>query len=56
MSNTPNTPSKPGAPAQTPPGQAGAAVQLKGGAAVLAPVSAFPNGADEGSERESVKG
>jgi hypothetical protein len=44
MSNTPNTPSKPGAPAQTPAGQAGAAVQLKGGAAVLAPVSAFPNG------------
>src|SRR5271154_2380087 len=34
-----NTPSKPGpAPA------GGAAVQLKGGAAILAPVSAFPNG------------
>jgi len=44
MSNTPNTPSKPGDRAQTPAGQAGAAVQLKGGAAVLAPVSAFPNG------------
>jgi tetratricopeptide (TPR) repeat protein len=38
-----NTPSKPGAP---PPAAApaGAAVQLKGGAAILAPVSAFPNG------------
>jgi tetratricopeptide (TPR) repeat protein len=34
-----NTPSNPGAPAPV-----GAAVQLKGGAAILAPVSAFPNG------------
>jgi tetratricopeptide (TPR) repeat protein len=40
MSNTPNTPSRPNAQ----PSPAGAAVQLKGGAAVLAPVSAFPNG------------
>src|SRR6185437_3499917 len=37
MSNTPSKPSAPAAPA-------GAAVQLKGGAAILAPVSAFPNG------------
>jgi hypothetical protein len=36
MSNTPSNPS-----AQAP---VGAAVQLKGGAAILAPVSAFPNG------------
>ena len=35
-----NTPSKPNAP----PAPVGAAVQLKGGAAILAPVSAFPNG------------
>jgi tetratricopeptide (TPR) repeat protein len=34
-----NTPSNPGAQAPV-----GAAVQLKGGAAILAPVSAFPNG------------
>src|ERR1019366_521825 len=42
MSNSPNTsgPSKPNAQ----PAPTGAAVQLKGGAAVLAPVSAFPNG------------
>jgi tetratricopeptide (TPR) repeat protein len=43
-----NTPSKHGAPAPAaPPGSAtpgGAAVQLKGGAAILAPVSSFPNG------------
>src|SRR5579859_4108320 len=40
-----NTTSKPGAPtpAAGPP-PVGAAVQLKGGAAILAPVSAFPNG------------
>jgi tetratricopeptide (TPR) repeat protein len=36
-----NTPSKPG---PAPAGAGGAAVQLKGGAAILAPVSAFPNG------------
>src|ERR1700691_1590653 len=35
-----NTPSKPNAS----PAPVGAAVQLKGGAAILAPVSAFPNG------------
>ena len=40
-----NTTPKPGAPtpAAGPP-PVGAAVQLKGGAAILAPVSAFPNG------------
>jgi hypothetical protein len=40
-----NSSSKPGAPAPTAgPPPVGAAVQLKGGAAILAPVSAFPNG------------
>jgi tetratricopeptide (TPR) repeat protein len=38
MSNTPSNPSAP------PPGAGGAAIQLKGGAAILAPVTAFPNG------------
>jgi tetratricopeptide (TPR) repeat protein len=38
-----NTSSKPGAPT-SPMAPVGAAVQLKGGAAILAPVSAFPNG------------
>ncbi len=37
MSNMPSSPGAPQAPV-------GAAVQLKGGAAILAPVSAFPNG------------
>jgi tetratricopeptide (TPR) repeat protein len=41
MSNTPN---KPSAGAPSAPAPVGAAVQLKGGAAILAPVSAFPNG------------
>src|SRR5580693_2527879 len=35
-----NTPSKPGAP----PAAAGPGIQLKGGAAILAPISSFPNG------------
>src|SRR5580698_2343274 len=35
-----NTPSRPGAP----PGVQGPGIQLKGGAAILAPISAFPNG------------
>jgi tetratricopeptide (TPR) repeat protein len=38
MSNTPSNPSAP------PAGAGGAAIQLKGGAAILAPVTAFPNG------------
>jgi tetratricopeptide (TPR) repeat protein len=38
-----NMPSKPGAQ-PPPPGAGGAAVQLKGGAAILAPISSFPNG------------
>src|ERR1700730_8708714 len=38
MSNTPSNPSAP------PPGAGGAAIQLKGGAAILAPITAFPNG------------
>jgi tetratricopeptide (TPR) repeat protein len=41
MSNTPIKPSAPPSPMAAP---VGAAVQLKGGAAILAPVSAFPNG------------
>jgi hypothetical protein len=41
MSNTPN---KPSAGVPSAPAPVGAAVQLKGGAAILAPVSAFPNG------------
>ena len=36
-----NTPSKPTAP---PAGNAGPGIQLKGGAAILAPITAFPNG------------
>src|SRR5579872_5269236 len=36
-----NQPSTPGAP---PPAGGGAAIQLRGGAAILAPVTAFPNG------------
>ena len=47
MSNSPNTPGiprQPGAQPSPQPSPTGAAVQLKGGAAVLAPVSAFPNG------------
>jgi len=35
-----NTPSRPGAP----PAAQGPGIQLKGGAAILAPISAFPNG------------
>jgi tetratricopeptide (TPR) repeat protein len=38
MSNSPTNPSAP------PGGAGGAAIQLKGGAAILAPVTAFPNG------------
>jgi tetratricopeptide (TPR) repeat protein len=46
MSNTPSKPTAPSAPSapSSPTAPVGAAVQLKGGAAILAPVSAFPNG------------
>src|SRR5579859_330172 len=40
MSNTPSKPA--GAVPTSPP--AGAGIQLKGGAAILAPITAFPNG------------
>jgi tetratricopeptide (TPR) repeat protein len=44
MSNTPSTPSVGGGGAAGPSPAGGAAIQLKGGAAILAPVTAFPNG------------
>ena len=44
MSNTPSKPSAPPPSAGPPPAAGGAAIQLKGGAAILAPVTAFPNG------------
>ena len=41
-----NMPTRPGAPPSPPsaPAPGGAAIQLKGGAAILAPVTSFPNG------------
>jgi len=39
-----NTPSKQGQPPPGPPAGGGPGIQLTGGAAILAPVSAFPNG------------
>src|ERR1700684_1777219 len=42
MSNTPSRPA--GSPAGGPPNAAGPALQLQGGAAILAPISSFPNG------------
>ena len=43
MANTTNTPGRPAGLPGAPPA-AGPALQLKGGAAILAPISAFPNG------------
>jgi tetratricopeptide (TPR) repeat protein len=46
MANTSNIPGRPGGPPPTAGGTSGAgpALQLKGGAAILAPISSFPNG------------